>query len=148
MNKHTLGWREWVELPDLAIGPIKAKVDTGARTSALHAVNVDLFERDEQIWVSFVFENEDGSLGDLNETPVLEFRDVTNSGGQSESRPVIQTPVKLGTVYKMVELTLTQRDNMVYRMLLGRTTLSSDFIVAPSESFVLGGTDTEPGTPQ
>lgn len=148
MNKHTLGWREWVELPDLAIGPIKAKVDTGARTSALHAVNVELFERDEQIWVSFVFENEDGSLGDLNETPVLEFRDVTNSGGQSESRPVIQTPVKLGTVYKMVELTLTQRDNMVYRMLLGRTTLSSDFIVAPSESFVLGGTDTEPGTPQ
>ena len=148
MNKHTLGWREWVELPDLAIGPIKAKVDTGARTSALHAVNVDLFERDEQIWVSFVFENEDGSLGDLNETRVLEFRDVTNSGGQSESRPVIQTPVKLGTVYKMVELTLTQRDNMVYRMLLGRTTLSSDFIVAPSESFVLGGTDTEPGTPQ
>ena len=148
MNKHTLGWREWVELPDLAIGPIKAKVDTGARTSALHAVNVDLFERDEQIWVSFVFENEDGSLGDRNETPVLEFRDVTNSGGQSESRPVIQTPVKLGTVYKMVELTLTQRDNMVYRMLLGRTTLSSDFIVAPSESFVLGGTDTEPGTPQ
>lgn len=148
MNKHTLGWREWVELPDLAIGPIKAKVDTGARTSALHAVNVDLFERDEQIWVSFVFENEDGSLGGLNETPVLEFRDVTNSGGQSESRPVIQTPVKLGTVYKMVELTLTQRDNMVYRMLLGRTTLSSDFIVAPSERFVLGGTDTEPGTPQ
>jgi len=148
LNKHTLGWREWVELPDLAIGPTKAKVDTGARTSALHAVNVDLFERDEQIWVSFVFENEDGSLGDLNETPVLEFRDVTNSGGQSESRPVIQTPVKLGTVYKMVELTLTQRDNMVYRMLLGRTTLSSDFIVAPSESFVLGGTDTEPGTPQ
>ena len=109
---------------------------------------MDLFERDEQIWVSFVFENEDGSLGGLNETPVLEFRDVTNSGGQSESRPVIQTPVKLGTVYKMVELTLTQRDNMVYRMLLGRTTLSSDFIVAPSESFVLGGTDTEPGTPQ
>ena len=148
MNKHTLGWREWVELPDLAIGPIKAKVDTGARTSALHAVNVDLFERDEQIWVSFVFENEDGSLGSLNETPVLEFRDVTNSGGQSESRPVIQTPVKLGTVCKMVELTLTQRDNMVYRMLLGRTTLSSDFIVAPSESFVLGGTDTEPGTSQ
>ena len=127
---------------------MKAKGDAGAGTSALQALNVDLFERDEQIWVSLFFENEDGSLGGLTQTPGLEFRDVTNSGGQSESRPVIQTPVKLGTVYKMVELTLTQRDNMVYRMLLGRTTLSSDFIVAPSESFVLGGTDTEPGTPQ
>jgi hypothetical protein len=85
-------------------------------------------------------------VGALNEAPVLEFREVTNSGGQSESRPVIQTPLKLGTVYKLVELTLTQRDNMAYRMLLGRTTLSADFVVAPSESFVQGGDNTQPGT--
>ena len=135
-----------MELPELAIGPIKAKVDTGARTSALHAVNVDVFDRDGSTWVSFACEHEDGSVGTVNESPVLEFRDVTNSGGHSESRPVIQTPLKLGTVYKLVELTLTQRDNMAYRMLLGRTTLSSDFVVAPSESFVQGGDDTQPGT--
>jgi hypothetical protein len=146
LNKYTLGWREWVELPELAIGPIKAKVDTGARTSALHTVNLDVFDRDGSTWVSFAFEHEDGSVGTVNEAPVLEFRDVTNSGGQSESRPVIQTPIKLGAVYKLVELTLTQRDNMAYRMLLGRTTLSSDFVVAPSESFVPGGDDTQPGT--
>ena len=134
-----------MELPELAIGPIKAKVDTGARTSALHAVDVDVFDRDGSMWVAFAFEYEDGSVGTVNEAPVLEFREVTNSGGQTESRPVIQTPVKLGSVYKLVELTLTQRDNMVYRMLLGRTTLSSDFVVSPSESFVLGGDDTQPG---
>jgi hypothetical protein len=97
------------------------------------------------MWVAFAFEYEDGSVGAVNEAPVLEFREVTNSGGQAESRPVIQTPVKLGAVYKLVELTLTQRDNMVYRMLLGRTTLSSDFVVSPSESFVQGGDDTQPG---
>ena len=134
-----------MELPELAIGPIKAKVDTGARTSALHAVDVDVFDRDGSMWVAFAFEYEDGSVGSVNEAPVLEFREVTNSGGQTESRPVIQTPVKLGAVYKLVELTLTQRDNMVYRMLLGRTTLSSDFVVSPSESFVQGGDDTQPG---
>ena len=134
-----------MELPELAIGPIKAKVDTGARTSALHAVDVDVFDRDGSMWVAFAFEYEDGSVGTVNEAPVLEFREVTNSGGQTESRPVIQTPVKLGAVYKLVELPLTQRDNMVYRMLLGRTTLSSDFVVSPSESFVQGGDDTQPG---
>ena len=134
-----------MELPELAIGPIKAKVDTGARTRALHAVDVDVFDRDGSMWVAFAFEYEDGSVGTVNEAPVLEFREVTNSGGQTESRPVIQTPVKLGAVYKLVELTLTQRDNMVYRMLLGRTTLSSDFVVSPSESFVQGGDDTQPG---
>ena len=134
-----------MELPELAIGPIKAKVDTGARTSALHAVDVDVFDRDGSKWVAFAFEYEDGSVGTVNEAPVLEFREVTNSGGQTESRPVIQTPVKLGAVYKLVELTLTQRDNMVYRMLLGRTTLSSDFVVSPSESFVQGGDETQPG---
>lgn len=98
MNKHTLGWREWVELPELAIGPIKAKVDTGARTSALHAVDVDVFDRDGSTWVSFAYEHEDGSVGSVNEAPVLEFREVTNSGGQSESRPVIQTPLKHGSL--------------------------------------------------
>ena len=135
-----------MELPELAIGPIKAKVDTGARTSALHAVDLDVFDRDGSTWVAFAYQHEDGSVGALNEAPVLEFREVTNSGGQSESRPVIQTPLKLGTVYKLVELTLTQRDNMAYRMLLGRTTLSADFVVAPSESFVQGGDNTQPGT--
>ena len=135
-----------MELPELAIGPIKAKVDTGARTSALHAVDLDVFDRDGSTWVSFAYQHEDGSVGALNEAPVLEFREVTNSGGQSESRPVIQTPLKLGTVYKLVELTLTPRDNMAYRMLLGRTTLSADFVVAPSESFVQGGDNTQPGT--
>ena len=63
-----------MELPELAIGPITAKVDTGARTSALHAVDVNLFERDGSTWVAFAFEHEDGSVGTLNEAPVLEFR--------------------------------------------------------------------------
>jgi len=143
-----VGWREWVELPELAIGPIKAKVDTGARTSALHAIDIEIAERDGQSWVTFTYEHEDGSLGTHNEAPVAEFREVTNSGGQSELRPVIKTPLKLGDVYKLIELTLTQRDNMAYRMLVGRTTLSTDFIVAPAESFLLGGDEANPGNPE
>ena len=148
MKTHTVGWREWVELPELAIGPIKAKVDTGARTSALHAIDLEISERNGQPWVSFTYEHEDGSVGARNEAPIEEFRDVTNSGGQSESRPVIKTPLKLGEVYKLVELTLTQRDNMAYRMLVGRTTLSSEFVVAPAESFMLGGDESTPGNPE
>ena len=145
LNAYTLGWREWVELPELAIGPIKAKVDTGARTSALHAVDLELFERNGDQWVSFAFESADGALVAVNESPVIEFREVTNSGGQSESRPVIKTPLKLGAVFKLVELTLTQRENMAYRMLLGRTSLFSDFVVDPSESFLQGGDENHPG---
>lgn len=148
MKTLQVGWREWVELPELAIGPIKAKVDTGARTSALHAIDVEITERDGQSWVTFTYEHEDGSLGAHNEAPVAEFREVTNSGGQSELRPVIKTPLKLGGVYKLIELTLTQRDNMAYRMLVGRTTLSTDFIVAPAESFLLGGDESNPGNPE
>ncbi len=148
MKTHTVGWREWVELPELAIGPIKAKVDTGARTSALHAIDLEISDRNGQSWVSFTYEHEDGSVGARNEAPIEEFRDVTNSGGQSESRPVIKTRLKLGEVYKLVELTLTQRDNMAYRMLVGRTTLSSEFVVAPAESFVLGGDESNPGNPE
>ena len=145
LNAYTLGWREWVELPELAIGPIKAKVDTGARTSALHAVDLELFERNGDQWVSFAFESADGALVAVNEAPVIEFREVTNSGGQSESRPVIKTPLKLGAVFKLVELTLTQRENMAYRMLLGRTSLLSDFVVDPSESFLQSGDENHPG---
>lgn len=148
MKTLQVGWREWVELPELAIGPIKAKVDTGARTSALHAIDIEIAERDGQSWVTFTYEHEDGSLGTHNEAPVAEFREVTNSGGQSELRPVIKTPLKLGDVYKLIELTLTQRDNMAYRMLVGRTTLSTDFIVAPAESFLLGGDEANPGNPE
>lgn len=148
MKTLTVGWREWVELPELAIGPIKAKVDTGARTSALHAIDLEITERDDQSWVAFTYEHEDGSLGTRNEAPVEEFREVTNSGGQSELRPVIKTPLKLGGVSKLIELTLTQRDNMAYRMLVGRTTLSTDFIVAPAESFLLGGDESNSGNPE
>ncbi len=148
MKTLKVGWREWVELPELAIGPIKAKVDTGARTSALHAIDLEITERDGQSWVAFRYEHEDGSLGTRNEAPVEEFREVTNSGGQSELRPVIKTPLKLGGVYKLIELTLTQRDNMAYRMLVGRTTLSTDFIVAPAESFLLGGDESNSGNPE
>ena len=110
--------------------------------------NREISDRNGQPWVSFTYEHEDGSVGVRNEAPIEEFRDVTNSGGQSESRPVIKTPLKLGEVYKLVELTLTQRDNMAYRMLVGRTTLSSEFVVAPAESFVLGGDESTPGNPE
>jgi hypothetical protein len=83
-----------VELPELAIGPIKAKVDTGARTSALHAVDLDVFDRDGSTWVSFAYQHEDGSVGALNEAPVLEFREVTNSGGSKRVSPRHSNPTQ------------------------------------------------------
>lgn len=136
-EKPTIGWREWVALPALGIERIKAKVDTGARTAALHAWHVRRFERDGASWVRFEVHpvQRENRTRTTCEARLAGVKAVRNSGGHLENRMVIVTEITLGGQTWPVEVTLTNRDQMGFRMLLGRASVRGHFVVDPSTSY-------------
>jgi len=135
-----IGWREWLTLPDLGIQAIKAKVDTGARTSALHTFGLEPFEKDGMLKLNFgihpLQRRKDIEVNCVAD--VVDRRRVTSSVGQSEMRYVIRTTVALGEFKWPIELTLTNRRSMRFRMLLGRAAISGPLLVDPAKSYLTG----------
>jgi hypothetical protein len=131
----TIGWREWIALPALGVEAIKAKVDTGARSSALHAFGLKLFERDGTRWARFeVHPLQDGAQDIVEITAeVVAERGVRSSNGRREWRPVICTDIEQRWP---IEITLTNRDEMGFRMLLGRQAVRRKFLVHAGRSFL------------
>ena len=136
----TVGWREWVALPEWGIKAIKAKIDTGARTSAIHADDIELFERDNVSLVRFLVRPWQRSDADavLVESPRIDHLTITSSSGTRTDRPVVLAPLVLGGRQINAEVTLTSRDEMGFRMLIGREALAQGFTVDPTASY-LGG---------
>lgn len=134
-----VGWREWLYLPGLQIPRIKAKIDTGARTSALHTYFIEPFDGPQGEMLRFgihpLQKRNDPAV--ICESPVKDFRAVSDSGGHREMRYVIETLVGLGEYCWPIEITLTNRDSMRFRMLLGRTALANVAVI-PDRSFLFG----------
>lgn len=140
-----VGWREWVGFPELGVRRIKAKVDTGARTSSLHAFRLKRFQRDGRAMVRFEVQPVQRSSASrvVVEAPLAGERKVRNSGGDVELRPFIVTALEIGGRRWPIEITLTRRDEMGFRMLLGRRALRGRANIDPSASFLAG---LDPGT--
>ncbi|MEO0998708.1 MAG: RimK/LysX family protein [Pseudomonadota bacterium] len=136
----TVGWREWIALPDLALPRLKAKVDTGARTSALHTFELDPYRDGGELRVRFGMHPKQRNATEVvyADAAVTDRRTVSDSGGHREERFVITTDVELGGRRWPIELTLTDRDTMLFRMLLGRSAMNGRLCVDPSLSYCCG----------
>lgn len=136
-DKKVIGWREWVKLPELAIDSIKAKIDTGARTSSLHAFDLKYFKRRGGVHVKFAVHPQQRSSREtiFCEAKVYEFRKVKSSSGHETKRPVIITEIELMGEVWPIELTLANRDEMGFRMLLGRQGFRDHMLVDASRSY-------------
>lgn len=132
-----IGWREWVQLPKLGKFKIKAKVDSGARTSSLHAFDIKTYTRSNEEYVKFtIHPDQRTSKNELVcRAKVLEYRKVKSSNGHTQLRPVILTEVKLMGETWEVEVTLTNRDEMGFRMLLGRESIRKRFLIDTGKSY-------------
>jgi len=135
-----VGWNEWASLPQLQVPLIRCKVDTGARTSALHAFYIEQFTESGVSRVRFGLHPEQGKTDKEIHcvADVVDVRSVTDSGGHSEQRIVIETQVVVGSASWPIEVTITNRDTMRFRMLLGRTAIADNYIVDPGATCLRG----------
>jgi hypothetical protein len=136
----TFGWREWLSLPVLGIGAITAKIDSGARSSALHVDTFELEHRDGVEWVRFSI-HPGGDRELCCEAVVIDRRPVTDSGGHRTERVFIRTELRAGPLLYPIEINLTSRRNMLFPMLLGRTAMAGRVLIDPAASFLLGEPD-------
>lgn len=143
LNKESkiIGWREWASLPELGLIAIKGKIDSGAKTSSLHAYDIEIEEKGSKAYVLFKVHplQHDFSVVINCRALLVDRRQVTDSGGHKEERYVIRTSMVLGGVKKKIELTLTNRESMKYRMLIGRAALKH-YYIDPSQSYLSGKT--------
>jgi hypothetical protein len=139
-NKLIVGWREWISIPDLGIKSIKAKMDTGARTSALHTYFIEPTGSSEKPLVRFGVHPSQKSdkNGIICTADVIDQRRIVDSGGHPELRYIIRTSIVVGGEKWPVDLSLTNRANMRFRLLIGRSAISEKLIIDPHHSFTLG----------
>lgn len=139
-GRTVIGWKEWLALPSLQIPAIKAKIDTGARTSALHTFNIEAYATKGRQMVRFgihpLQKRQDVEL--FCEAPVIDRRRVKDSSGNAEMRYVVETEAVLGSVQWTIQVSLTDRDRMMFRMLLGRKALEQLFTIDPAKSYMNG----------
>jgi hypothetical protein len=132
-----IGWRETVSLPDLGIPAIKAKIDSGARTSALHALKQKVFERDGMEWVSFRVPLPGTPHESRCEAPLADRRKIKNTSGVPEERLIIKTTLKLGNKEWLIEVSLADREKMEFDLILGRTAIRRrGYLIDPRRSYL------------
>ncbi len=144
----TIGWREWVSFPHLMTHKIKAKIDTGARTSCLDTDHYDFFENEGDKWVRFSLQSDRKNPGDLLtfESPLSSYKIVRDSGGHEVLRPFIKTQMKIGDLSYEIELSLSNRSKMKFGVLIGRVALKDRFLVDVGKDYLIGqkGTTSDP----
>ncbi|MCP5397557.1 MAG: ATP-dependent zinc protease [Sphingomonadaceae bacterium] len=132
----TVGWREAVDLPDLGVTGLAAKIDTGAQTSSLHALEPELFDRDGAHWVRFLLDLGAGFAPRRVEAPHVEHRSITSSNGTAEERLIVKTSLAIGEMRFRTEFSLADRSDMKYPVLIGRMALRRRFCVDPGRSWL------------
>ena len=134
-----IGWREWIALPDLDIPKLKAKIDTGARTTALHAIDLNVFNKGEAEWVEFHVPFSGLPKEHRFTAQVIDEREIKNTSGQKERRIIIQSTLVLGKRHWRIELSLANREKMEFEVILGRTALRRHgFLINPGRSYLVG----------
>lgn len=138
VERACIGWREWIALPGLGVTAIKTKVDTGARSSALHVSGIEHFRKGRKPWVRFLIHpiQRDSSIVTVSEAELLDLREIKSSSGHKQERAVVLTDVQFMGETWPIEITLAHRDLMGFRMLLGREAIRGRFVVDPAVSYL------------
>lgn len=132
----TVGWREIVQLPELGLRGIPAKIDTGARTSSLHATILDEYERDGETYIQFAVDFSRQHVRQVCEAVHVDWRGITSSNGKTQRRRIIKTPLKIGGITFRAEISLADRSDMRFPMLIGRSSLRRRFVVDSGHSWL------------